>query len=380
MREKSAHVPNLRRPKLFSISRRSQPGAAPGTLITPPESTGPVIDALVYTKEEYSRYEQIGADEVQAVQEKRGVSWVDVTGLGDADVIENVAAVFGLHQLAIEDVLNLHQRPKVEEFEDHLFIVVRMVTELGSSETEQVSVFLGEGFVLSIQERPGDCLDPVRARAMSSTSRLRNHGADYLAYAIIDAVVDGFFPVLEQLGEEIEQLEDSIVTDPRPEFVEELHAIKRRLLGLRRAVWPLRELLGTLTRAEHKLLESDTQLYLRDCYDHSVQLMDLLETYRETASSLMDVYMSSVSTKLNETMKVLTIIATLFIPLSFIASLYGMNFDGGVSPWNMPELKWRFGYPLALGLMAACAITMLAYFWRNGWIGNWKRDGRKREN
>jgi magnesium transporter len=241
-------------------------------------------------------------------------------------------------------------------------------------------VFLGEGFVLSIQERPGDCLDPVRARAMSSTSRLRNHGADYLAYAIIDAVVDGFFPVLEQLGEEIEQLEDSIVTDPRPEFVEELHAIKRRLLGLRRAVWPLRELLGTLTRAEHKLLESDTQLYLRDCYDHSVQLMDLLETYRETASSLMDVYMSSVSTKLNETMKVLTIIATLFIPLSFIASLYGMNFDGGVSPWNMPELKWRFGYPLALGLMAACAITMLAYFWRNGWIGNWKRDGRKREN
>lgn len=373
-------TPATARPKLFSIQRRSQPGAAPGTLIAPVDAAEPVIDALVYTKENVSQFENMSVDEVRAAHDLPGVTWVNITGLGNAALIEEIAELFGLHQLALEDVLNLHQRPKVEEFDDHLFIVVRMAAHAHSSDTEQVSIFLGRDFVLSVQERPGDCLDPVRARVLNGNSRLRHQQADYLAYAIVDAVVDGFFPVLEQLGEELERLETTIVREPRPEFVEQLHELKRHFLALRRAIWPLRELLNAMTRGEHGLLESNTRLYLRDCYDHTVQLMDLLETYRETASSLMDVYISSVSTKLNETMKVLTIIATLFIPLSFIASLYGMNFDSSVSAWNMPELKWQFGYPFALGLMAACATALLTYFWRSGWIGLRKRArGRRRD-
>jgi magnesium transporter len=369
----------MARPKLFSIQRRSEPGAAPGTLIAPPDAAEPSIDVLLYTTDECVQHQDVSVDRLRAIHAQPGVAWVNVTGLGNAAVIEEIAAIFGLHQLALEDVLNLHQRPKVEEFEDHLFIVVRMVLEHAPSETEQLSLFLGRDFVISVQEHPGDCLDPVRKRVQTGSSRLRSAGADYLAYAIVDAVVDGYFPVLEELGEALERLEDAVVREPRPDSVEALHDMKRQLLQLRRAVWPYRELLSTLAREEHMLLDRDTRLYLRDCYDHAVQLMDLLETYREIASGLVDVYMSSVSAKLNETMKVLTIIATLFIPLGFIASLYGMNFDPRVSAWNMPELGWRFGYPFALGLMFACAGVLLVYFRRSGWIGGRNRD-EERDN
>lgn len=360
----------MRKPSLFSIQRRSEPGAPPGTLIPPSEAEASVIDVFSFDRDRCVEQKDVGIDAVAASQAREGVTWVNLTGLGDTDLIVKVADIFGLHKLALEDVMNVHQRPKVEEFEDHLFIVVRMIAAPESTETEQVSIFLGTNFVLSIQETAGDCFDPVRARIRRSTGRLRSSSADYLAYALIDATIDGYFPVLEGLGEELEQLEDAIVANPQPALVRDLHNLKRLFLSLRRAIWPHRELLSMLSREEHVLLERETRLYFRDCYDHTIQLMDIVETYREIASGLMDVHISSVSARLNEIMKVLTIIATLFMPLGFIASLYGMNFDRSVSAWNMPELGWRLGYPFALMLMGGCAAGLIIYFWRSGWLGD----------
>jgi magnesium transporter len=360
----------MHRSRLFSIRRRSRPGAAPGTLIAPPDAARPVIDVMAFDRDDCHEYHDVDPEQLPGLGVEQGVIWVNVSGLGDAEPLSRIADTFGLHRLAMEDVLNLHQRPKVEEFEDHLFIIVRMADPAQSGDTEQVSLFLGRNFVVSVQEKPGDCFDPVRARVRDKTSRLRGQRADYLAYALMDSVIDGYFPELEALGEHLEDLEDSVVSNPQPESVTLLHDVKRQLLSLRRAVWPSRELLGTLSREEHDLFQPDTRPYLRDCYDHTVQLMDLIETYREIASGLIDVYISSVSARLGEIMKVLTIIATIFMPLGFIASLYGMNFDRAVSPWNMPELGWRLGYPFALALMGVCAGAMIGYFWRVGWLGS----------
>ncbi len=276
--------------------------------------------------------------------------------------------MFNLHGLALEDVVNVHQRPKVEEYADHAFIVTRMIQAGLPPTTEQVSMFLGEGFLLTFQERPGDCFDPVRARLRSSRGQIRDRQADYLAYALLDAVIDGYFPVLETLGERLEVLEDAVTAEPPEAEATQIHEIKRELLLLRRAVWPQREMVNALTRETSPYVTDQTRLYLRDCYDHTIQLMDIVETYREIATGLVDIYLSSVSTRLNEIMKVLTIIATIFIPLGFVAGLYGMNFDASASPWNMPELRWYWGYPVALGVMAAAALGMLYYFYRKGWI------------
>lgn len=357
-----------RRSKLFSIRRQSPPGAPPGTLISPAEALQPTFDVLTYTPHSHTEHTNVGIESVGELCEREGVTWINVTGLADTEALEQVGEILGLHRLALEDVFNVHQRPKVEEFDDHLFIVIRMIRGPGSAETEQVSLFLGSDYVLSIQEKSGDCFEPVRQRIRKGKGLVRNRGADYLCYALIDAVVDAYFPVLEAFGEDLEELEDSIVNEAEPSLVGELHDIKRNFLALRRSIWPQREMLSTLVRDEHSLMSHDTRLYLRDCYDHSIQLMDILETYREVASGLMDVYISSTSAKLNAIMKVLTIIATVFMPLSFIASLYGMNFDRTVSAWNMPELGWRLGYPIALGLMTLCALGLVGYFWRKGWL------------
>ncbi|HSM19603.1 MAG TPA: magnesium/cobalt transporter CorA, partial [Hyphomicrobiales bacterium] len=282
----------------------------------------------------------------------------------------------GLSPLALEDVVNVHQRPKAEEFDDHVFAVMRMVRPETGAETEQVSLFFGADYVISFQERPGDSFDPVRDRLRRDRGRLRQQGPDYLAYALIDAVIDGYFPVLEDYGEEIESLEDAVIGAPDPSQVERLHHMKRDLLLLRRAVWPMRDMINVLIRDESPFVSSQTRLYLRDPHDHAIRLMDIVETYREIATGLLDVYLLSMSAKLNEVMKLLTIIATVFIPLSFLTGLWGMNFDRA-SPYNMPELGWRFGYPMALIVMFAIAAGLGWYFWRKGWLtddGNRGRD------
>jgi magnesium transporter len=296
---------------------------------------------------------------------------VDIDGVGDAETVRRIADVFGMHVLAQEDVLNPTQRPKVELYGEHLFVVSRMLSiEEDRLASEQLSLFLGPGFVLTFQQqRPGDCLAGVRERLRKGLGRLRNQGADYLAWALLDAVVDGYFPVLEGFGERMDALEDGIVEHPASECIADIHQVKRDLLALRRAVWPLRDALASLLREETPLITAETRPFLRDCLDHSVQVMDMIETYREIGSSLMEAYQSSVGNRLNAVMKVLTIIATVFMPLSFLAGVYGMNFHTEDSPFNMPELSWRFGYMFFWALALVCAAGMLVAFRRQGWLG-----------
>jgi magnesium transporter len=293
-----------------------------------------------------------------------------VVGVGDAETVRRIGEIFALHRLALEDCINVHQRPKVEEYEDHRFIVSRMAMIREGPDTEQISLFLGRNFVITFQEQPGDCFGPVRERLRAARGRIRAAGADYLAYALLDAIVDSYFPVLESYGERIEDLEDDVLLRPDNRTVAQIFELKRDLLALRRAAWPQREAINTLIREPSPLIDDETRIFLRDCYDHAVHVLDIVETHREQAASLTDVYLSSMSNRLNEVMKVLTIIATIFIPLSFIASVYGMNFDTERSPWNMPELEWYFGYPFALGLMALTAAGLLLFFRRKGWIGS----------
>jgi magnesium transporter len=364
-------APNAsRRKRRKAWARRSAPGAPPGTLLPDPEAPPPVIRVIAYGPDACTEQTVESPALVRAFLQAWPVTWVNVEGLGDATVIRQLGDLFGLHRLALEDVINVHQRAKVEQYGDHHFIVTRMVRLGERLETEQVSLFLGRNFVLTFQEGlPGDCLEPVRDRLRQGHGRIREAGADYLAYALLDAVIDSYFPVLEEYGERLETLEQELITRPVPGLIPPIHDIKRALLALRRALWPQREALNVLLRDELPLITPETRLHLRDCYDHTVQLIDLMETYRELSSDLMEMYLSSVSNRTNEIMRVLTIIATLFIPLTFLAGIYGMNFDPEVSPWNMPELKWYWGYPFALAVMALVAISQLLFFRRRGWLG-----------
>jgi len=362
-----------RRQRPLGMSDMIKPGAMPGTMVTDPDAPAPTIAAIRYNGD---GIEECAACEVGDIGSLLGgdmTLWVNVTGLGDAEVIRRIGDAFNLHRLELEDIANVMQRPKTEEYEDHVHIVARMIVPNRGVETEQVSMFLGKGFVLTFQERVGDCFAPVRERIRHGRGRIRMLGPDYLAYALIDSMIDSYYPLLEDCGEEVDRLEDGIIDRPDIEQMHRLHDVKRDLLMLRRAVWPMREMVNSLIRDESPFVTDGTRVYLRDCYDHAIQLMDVIETYREISSSLIDAYLSSMSARLNEIMKVLTIIATIFIPLGFVASVYGMNFDPHVSPWNMPELRYPYGYPLALLGMALIAGGLLAYFWRRGWIGRGRR-------
>lgn len=302
------------------------------------------------------------------LRDRWAVVWVNVDGVGHADSVDALGREFGLHRLAMEDVMNVHQRPKVEEYGDHLFAVVRMA-ELGERvDTEQVGLFLGDGWVMTFQEAPGDCWGPIRDRIRDDRARVRSAGADYLFYALLDAIVDNYYPVLEAFGGRLEELEAQILEEPRQELSALLHDARRDLLTLRHAIWPMREAMSQLYREARPPITEPTRLYLRDTYDHTVQVIDLLETYREMASGLLDVYLSSVSHRMNEVMKVLTIIATIFIPLTFIAGVYGMNFDRTAGPLSMPELGWAWGYPVVIGVMLLIGVALLALFRWKRWL------------
>jgi len=353
------------------IRRRTPPGAAPGLLTPVPGSAEPAVRVMAYGEQAFLERRVHNVDELRDLRNHWPVLWVDVEGLGDTATIAALGNLFGLHLLALEDVFNTHQRSKVDDYGDHLFVIARMVSYAERLESEQLSLFLGRGFVITLQDQPGgDSLEPVRERIRKAQGRIRTAGADYLAYALLDAVIDGYFPVLDRYGEQLESLDEQVSErDPR-ETMHRIHDLRGELLMLRRAIWPHREALSALGREPHALVSEDARLHLRDCLDHVVAIIDLTETYREMCSDLRDYYLATVSNRTNEIMKVLTVIATVFMPLTFLAGLYGMNFSPDHSPWNMPELRWYFGYPFALAVMAGVTAGMVLWFRRKGWLGS----------
>lgn len=368
------------RRKLFR--RRTPPGSVPGRVVSDPQAAPTEIQVIAYNTTELVEESVTDPSELPGYLERYAVTWVNVNGLGDAKVLKQIARLFGLHALALEDVVHVHQRPKVEDFADHLFIVARMVTvedepagyeepQNGAArlDTEQISIFLGKNFVVTFQERPGDCLNAVRERMRQNTGLVRKSGGDYLAYALLDAVVDAYFPVVEKYSELLDILEEQVTESHDRAHLDRIHRAGRALRVMRRAAWPLRDAVQVLQRDEHPLILPETRIYLRDCSDHTVQIIDFLETSRELCADLREYYFSTLSHRTNEIMKVLTIIATIFIPLSFVAGVYGMNFDPAASEYNMPELRWRYGYPFAWSVMGVIALALLAYFRRKGWLG-----------
>ena len=360
------------RPSRLGSGRRGPPGAPPGSLAVAPDARPARLTLRAYGPDGVVTREDAALTDLDAVAGVHPVLWIDVDGFGDGEAIARLGARFGLHRLALEDVVTPHQRPKVEDYGAYLFIVTRMPRPGGLADTDQLALFLLEGLVITFHEHATAAFEPLCRRIDNAGSGLRTSAADYLAYAVLDAVVDGYFPVLEDLGEHLEALEERVAEAADEDCITAIHSVKHELLALRRAVWPQRELVSTLARGDLRLIAPTTRVFLRDCYDNVIQLMDVIETGREIASGLIDVYMSGLSNRMNEVMKVLTVIATVFIPMSFVAGLYGMNFDRS-SPWNMPELGWRFGYPFALGVMAAIAGGLLLYFRRKGWIGRRRR-------
>ncbi|WP_218080600.1 magnesium/cobalt transporter CorA [Anthocerotibacter panamensis] len=349
-----------------------EPGSMPGTLAIPEHAHPSVLRLIDYRVDSVQETRLNAPEACTQFLDTESVTWVDVQGLGSEEILQRLGQVFGLHPLVLEDVVNVPQRPKVEEYDEHLLIIARMVfpgTQGAGFTSEQVSFILGKRYLLTVQEEPElDCFEHVRKRIRASKGCIRREQADYLMYSLLDAIIDGFFPVLEDYGERLEALEDEVVERPTRQTLEKIHAIRRELLALRRAVWPQRDALNALIRDANHLVSREVRVYLRDCYDHAVQVLDMVETYRELASSLMEVYLSSVSNRMNEVMKFLTVVSSIFIPLTFIAGVYGMNFNPDKSPWNMPELDWYWGYPLALLLMAVVAAGLTTYFWRKGWF------------
>jgi magnesium transporter len=348
---------------------RPAPGTAPGTLVADPNAPKPVIHAMVFDTNTVEAIACAKAEDLRALYSRGKKIWVDVEGLGEVATVQTIGEIFNLHPLSLEDVMNVHQRAKTEHYGDTTFVVLRMACGNENLETEQVSIFLGERFVITFQEGiEGDSFGVVRERLKKAGGPIRTAPCDYLAYSLIDAVVDHYFPVIERFGERLDELEDSVILQPSQQTLNEVHLIKRDLLTLRKAFWPLRDAVNILVRDPIPHIHEETRVYLRDVHDHIIQVIDIVETYRELASGLMDVYLSSVSNRMNEVMKLLTLIATIFIPLTFIAGVYGMNFDSDVSPWNMPELKWYFGYPFSLGLMLLTMVVLLLYFRSKGWF------------
>lgn len=346
--------------------RHPKLGAKPGTLVIPEEAPTPRIRVISFRTDavEDKEWDTDDLQVLSAAFNTESVTWIDVQGFGDRKVIRKVGEVFDLHPLLLEDVVNVPQRPKSESYGEQLLIVVRMVhtNDAGEIELEQLSVVLGRNYVLTFQERYGDVFDPVRKRIRDSTAAVRRFGADYLAYALIDTIIDGYYPVLESVGDQLESLESTVITDPSPQLLSQLNHFKNRLVNLRRCIWPQREAVNQLVRGEHSLITDEVRVFLRDTYDHCVQTSEVTEMYREMVTGLMNVYLSSVANRTNEVMKVLTIVATIFIPLTFLAGIYGMNFE------HMPELHNEWAYPMIWLTMIALAATMLLFFCRRGWI------------
>ena len=343
-------------------------GLPPGTLVHIGEKKSEKVGITVmeYNEGECRERKLASLNEFVPSQDKATITWINIDGLHQMDVMETIGRLFHLHPLTLEDIVNTNQYPKLEDYRDYLFIVLKMLyyhEQKNFIESEQVSLCLCSNAVISFQEEPGkDLFDPVRERIKSGKGRIRTMGADYLIYSLIDAVVDSYFIILEKLGERIAVFEERVMNEPTQKFLHEIHAVKREMIFLRKSIWPLREVVRSLERGDSLLIQDSVHIYLRDVYDHTIRIIETIESYRDILASILDIYLSSVSNRINAVMKVLTIIATIFMPLTFIAGVYGMNFR------HMPELEWRWGYPLILLGMASLGISMLIFFRRKKWL------------
>ena len=345
--------------------RRDAPGSLPGTITPDPNAPAPNMVMVAYDADAIveQTLTQIPATETLPAE---GVVWINVVGLGDAALLEQCGRALGLHALALEDVVHTHQRPKAEEYDDHLFVILR-VPGGETGQTQQAALFLQANLVITFQEQ-GESLEPVKERIRKGKGQIRRSGADYLAYAIIDTVIDHYYPVIESYGDDIERLEQRFVADNALLSISTLHQLQHSLLALHRVLRPYREMVGNLLRSEDNGFGASTRLYLRDCQDHIQQLTESVDAYRALATHLLDSQIATLGMRTNEIMRALTVIATIFIPLTFIAGVYGMNFDPASSPWNMPEIKWYWGYPAVMGLMSTAALGLSLFVWRRGWL------------
>lgn len=351
-------------------ARRHAPGTPPGTVVERPDASRASLRLFTYGPGTFAEHRLDSIDDVARWRAEAPALWLDVIGLGDARTFTEMGTIFGLHPLALEDVVNTHQRPKMEDYGDTVFVVLRMPVQTpGGLDLEQVSLFIGSDFLITIQERGGDCLEPVRERMRKASGRIRTGGACYLAYTVLDAIIDGYFPLVEEYGSRIEEIERQVLESTDPHVVDEMHGVRHDLHVLRRIVWPTREAVDRLARTDLAPVRPESRLFFRDAADHLFQLADSITALHEMGVSLMELHIAVTGNRMNEVMKMLTLIATIFMPLGFLAGLYGMNFDPSVSHWNMPELGWPYGYPMVLAVMAGVAGTMLSYFRRRGWWG-----------
>jgi len=347
--------------------RSTKSGLPPGALIHIGEKKVELakIRILDYDEIQYEEKEAQTIEECFPFKDKPTITWINIDGLHQVDIIEKIGKNLDFHPLLLEDILNTEQRPKIEDFDTHIYLVLKMLyydDKTNEINSEQVSIIFGQNYVISFQEKEVDVFNPIRERIRTGKGRVRKMGADHLAYSLIDAIVDGYFLILEKLGENIEDVEEKMIANPTPETLHAIHRLKRKMISLRKSVWPLREVVSAIERSDSTLIQGSTRIYLKDVYDHTIQVIDTVETYRDVLSGMLDIYLSSISNKMNEIMKVLTIIATIFIPLTFIAGVYGMNFE------YMPELKWKWGYPAIWSVMLTVGISMLFYFRKKKWL------------
>ncbi len=342
-------------------------GLPPGTLIYTGDKKAEEIkiELIDYSKSSFQRKQILEVAECASFRNSSSVTWINLSGLHKVDIIGDLGALFGIHHLVLEDVLSTNQRPKIEFFDNYVFIVLKMIyydPSIKGIHVEQISLIVGKNYVISFQETEGDVFDPIRERIKGGKGKIRAQGSDYLAYALMDTIVDNYFVILEKIGDKIEAIEDKMIKDPRPNLLNAVHKLKNDMILLRKSVWPLREVLSMMQRSESRLIKDSTLIYLRDVYDHTIQIMDTIESLRDVVSGMIDLYMSSMSNKMNEVMKVLTIIATIFIPLTFIVGVYGMNFE------SMPELHVRFAYPILWIIMFFIAFSMFMFFRKKKWL------------
>lgn len=363
----SRHQRSLARPVRSCAHKSAARHQPPGTpvFVGEPKRDKIRIDIIAYNEHTLRELADISVQELDSLDQPNAVTWINVAGIHDLHVIEAIGKRFGLHPLTVEDIVNTTQRPKAEVFPDYLFIALKMMSyhqTKDSVNVEHVSVILGENYVISFLEDEGDVFDIVRERLRRSIGRIRTSRSDYLAYSLMDAVVDHYFLVVEQIGSFIDEVDDRLSTEAHPDDVHLIHRLKREILGLRKAVWPFREEISAIDKSASALIHPETHVFLRDLYDHTIQVIDIVENFRELLNGMHDLYLSSVSNRTNEIMKMLTIIATIFIPLTFIAGVYGMNFE------QMPELKWRWGYYFIWFVMLLCGGSMVIYFKRKKWL------------